>query len=227
MTTSASINLDLTAQEIISYALRKINVTAQTEEPSGDDSDRARIELNMMLKDWMRYEQLWRLTEGYVVLLADISGYSLTPQPYRVHAVRYRNADGIDTPMVEMTKIKYWELPDKTTEGVPNSWFFDNQRNTNSIFIWPVLASPTTETMRVSYQRRFEDVDTLAETVDIPQQYLGVVGHNLASRLADSYGRSGGHIDRIIQRAELLLQETLDDDRESFYQFMPDLRWGA
>ncbi len=227
MTTSASTNFDLTAQEIITYALRKINVTAQTEEPSADDTERARIELNMMLKDWMRYEQMWRLTEGYVNLLADISGYSLTPQPYRVHDVRFRDTNANDTPMLEMTRIQYWSLPNKTSEGRPTQWFFDNQKNTNSIFIWPVLASVTTETMRVSYQRRYEDVDTFAETVDIPQQYLGVVGHNLAARLADDYGRSGGHIDRIIQRAEVLLQQTLDDDREDFVQFVPDWHWNG
>src|SRR3990167_3631645 len=108
MATSSSIDLNLTAQEIITYALRLINVTAQTEEPSADDSERARVEMNMMLKDWMRYEHIWRVKEGYVNVVADQAGYSLTPRPHRIHDVRYRNASSIDLPMTEMTRVQYY-----------------------------------------------------------------------------------------------------------------------
>lgn len=228
MATSNSINLALTAREIINYALRKINIVAQTENASGDDAERARIELNLMLKGWMRYEHLWRRHEGYVTVLANTRGYTLTPRPYRIYDVRYRNSSGIDLPMTPMTKEQYYELPDKGSNGIPTQWFFDPQRDTDSLFVWPVLLTvdgTTPETFRVSYQRRFEDVDTLTENVDIPQQYLDVVGHNLAARLADSYGRAGAHIDRILQRAEMLKQEMLDDDREDLVQFMPDERY--
>src|SRR3990167_2927261 len=89
MATSGSIDLSLTAQEIITYALRLINICAQTEEPSADDAERGRVELNMMLKDWMRYEHIWRVKEGYVNIVADEDGYSLTPRPHRIHEVRY------------------------------------------------------------------------------------------------------------------------------------------
>src|SRR3990167_458026 len=113
MATSSSIDLNLTAQEIITYALRLINVTAQTEEPSADDSERGRVELNMMLKDWMRYEHIWRGKEGYVLLVADQNGYALTPRPYRIHDVRYRNSSSQALPMTEMTRQQYYNLPDK------------------------------------------------------------------------------------------------------------------
>ena len=228
MATSSSINLNFTARELINYALRKINIVAQTEEASGDDADRALMELNLMLKGWMRYEHLWRRHEGYVTVIADTKGYTLTPRPYRIYDVRYRNSSLVDLPMIQLTKEEYYELPLKGTNGIPTQWFFDPQRDSDSLFVWPVLLAvdgTTPETLRVSYQRRFEDVDTLAENVDIPQQYFDVVANNLAARLADSYGRSGGHIDRIIQRAEILKQEMQDDDREAYVQFVPDPRY--
>lgn len=225
MPTSSSIDLNLTAQEIITYALRLINICAQTEEPSANDSERARVELNMMLKDWQRYEHIWRQTEGYVSILHNTQGYSLTPRPYRIHSVRYRNSSALDTPMTQMTRDQYYNLPDKASEGTSTTWFFDPQRDSDSLWVWPVFATDggSALTYRVTYQRRFEDVDTLTENVDITQSYLGVVGYNLAARLADSYGRSGGHIDRIIARAEQLKEEMLDDDREDFIQFVPDM----
>src|SRR3990167_4480053 len=227
MTTSGSIDINLTAQEIITYALRLINITAQHETPDANDSERGRVEMNMMLKDWMRYEHIWRVKEGYVLIVADQAGYSLTPRPHRVHEVRYRNSASLDIPMIEMTRTEYYTLPDKASTGTPTQWFFDPQRDSDSLWIWPVLDTlnaTTPETLRVTYQRRFEDVDTLTENVDITQAYLGVVGYNLAARLADSYGRSGGHIDRIIARSEQLKEEMLDDDREDFVQFVPDMR---
>jgi len=225
MATSDSIDLNLTAQQVVTYALRLINVAAQTETPTADDSERGRLELTLMLKDWMRYEHIWRQTEGYVQVLHNTQGYSLTPRPYRIHAVRYRSATGgTDLQMTEMTREQYYNLPDKTTEGTSTMWFFDHQRDTDSLWVWPVFATDggNVASYRVTYQRRFEDQDTLTDNIDIPQQYLGVVGYNLAARLADSYGRSGGHIDRIVARAEMLKQEMLDDDREAFIQLVPD-----
>lgn len=230
MATSSSIDINLTARQIITFALRKINVTSQHQNPSAEDADRALTELNLMLKGWMRYEQLWRLTEGYVLLVANRAGYSLTPRPYRIHDVRYRNSASSDTIMTPfISREEYFQLPDRTLTGTPTQWWFDAQRDTDSVYIWPVLStinSTTPERLQITYQRRFEDVDTLDEDVDIPQQYLDVVGHNLASRLADSYGRSGGHIDRIIARSEQLKQEMLDDDRSDYVRFVPDAPYG-
>lgn len=224
MATSSDVTLNLTAREIINFALRKINITAQSEVPSAEDADRALTEMNLMLKGWMRFEQLWRLTEGYILLVKNVPGYSLTPRPYRIHDVRYRDSSGTDTIMTPMTRELYFTLPDKTISGTPTQWWFDPQRDTDTVFTWPVLNTintTTPERLQVTYQRRFEDVDSLDENIDIPQQYLDVVGHNLAARLADSYGRSGAHIDRIIGRAEALKSEMLDDDRPDYIQFIP------
>lgn len=224
MATSGNVVLNLTVRELVTFALRKINITAQSETPSAEDADRAMTELNLMLKGWMRYEHLWRLTEGSETLVADTASYAITPRPYRVHDIRYRDSSSTDTIMTPMTRELYYTLPDKTIQGTPTQWWFDPQRDSDTIFIWPVLSTidaSTPETIQFTYQRRFEDVDTLDENVDIPQQYLDVVGHNLAARLADSYGRSGGHIDRIIARAEQLKSEMMDDDRADFIQFIP------
>lgn len=224
MATSSSIDSNLTARELITFALREINVTAQSETPSAEDANRGRERLNLMLKSWMRYEQLWRITEGYILLVANVAGYSLTPRPYRINDVRYRNSSSSDTIMTPMSREQYFTLPDKTITGTPTQWYFDPQRDTDSIYTWPVLStinSTTPERLQVTYQRRFEDVDTLDENVDIPQQYLEVVGYNLASRLASSYGRKGDHINHVHALAGQLKNEMLDDDRADFVQFVP------
>jgi len=122
-------------KEIFDYVLRDMT------DPKGgfysaEDADRAVTELNLMLKGWMRYEHLWRLTEGSQTLVADTASYAITPRPYRVHDIRYRDSSSTDTIMTPMTRELYYTLPDKTIQGTPTQWWFDPQRDTDTIFIW-------------------------------------------------------------------------------------------
>lgn len=224
MATSGSNDFSLSARQVITYALQKINMLAKHETPSPEMASTAMRELNLMLKGWQKYEHLWNLTEGYISLTANTAGYSLTPKPHRIIDVRYRNTGGTDMPMSEMTRQEYYELPQKTATGIPTQWYFDKQGATRALYIWPVMSSATTETLRVTYRRKIEDIDDLDDDLDVPQEHLEVVGYNLAARLSDDFGRAGDHINRIIARAQLLLNDVLDDDREDFIQFVPERR---
>lgn len=226
MATSSSTDFSLTAREVIEYALRKINILGESQTASGSRADRAKRELEMMLKEWMKYENIWRLQEGYVALVANQAGYTLTPQPYRIVDVRYRNSSSQDLPLTFLTRQEYYDLPNKANSGTPTSWHFDPLRSSQIIYIWPVPSSVTTETIRLTYQRRIEDIDDLSNDIDVPVEHLSVVGYNLAARLADDYGRNGTHIDRIVARAEQLLQDILDQDRPETIRFIPETRYG-
>ncbi len=227
MATSASINYTLTARQIISYALGKINILAKGASPVGEDSDAALIELNVMLKEWQRYSQIWRLKEAFINLVADQQGYNLNPRPHRIVDMRYRDADGRDNDMQNMTRQEYYDLPVKGSQGIPTNYYFDPLRAVSVVYVWPVIGTVTTETLRVTYQRRYEDVDDLANEVDVDQEHLSTVGYNLAARLADDYGRKGPHIDRIVARAEELKREMRDFDRPETIRFIPEDRYGT
>lgn len=226
MSTSSSIDYSLTANQIISYALRKINVLANGNTASSEVADDALLELNIMFKEWMVYPEIWRLKEGYVNLVANQQGYSLTPRPYRVVDLRYRSSASTDLPMMELTRPEYYDLPNKGANGTPTSWYYDPQRSTSNLYIWPLPSSVSTETLRVTYQRRFEDVDDLSNEVDVDQEHLSLVGYNLASRLADRYGKTGAHVDRVVARAQDLLNRLLDADRPEVVRFVPETRYG-
>jgi len=226
MATSASTNYSLTARQIVAYALQKINILAKGASPIGEDSDAALVELNIMLKEWQCYPQIWRLTEGYIAIVANTQGYNLNPRPYRIIDARYRDVNALDISMHPLTRQKYWDLPDKTSNGIPTSFYFDPQRSTTAIYVWPLLSSATTESLRVTYQRRYEDVDDLDNEVDVDQEHLSVVGMNLAARLADDYGRQGPHIDRVVARAQMLIEKMQDFDRPEVIRFEPETRYG-
>ena len=226
MATSGTTTYSLTARQLVEYALKKINMVPANQSPSAQMAERALTEMNVMLKRWQMHPAIWRTTEGAASTVAGTAAVSLSAlNPFRVIDVRYRNPDsGHDIETMELTRQEYQRLPNKTTTGTPTQYFFDHQRASSTLYVWPVTADAQADAIRITYQRRFDDVTDLSQDVDIAQEHLDTVGHNLAARLADDYGRSGEHINRIIQRAAVMFEQMQDFDRPEVIRFTPDVR---
>lgn len=220
MTVSTTITYNLTAREIIDYALHKLRILGTGETATSSQGVAALRELNVMLKEWMPHRNLWRLAEASVTLIASTYVYTLSPVPHRVVSARYRNASSIDLPMRLMSREEYYNSPQKAGSGPPTQYYVDYQRDTVTLTTWQSLASVTTETIPYTYQRKYLDVSALDDNVDVRQEHLGLVGYSLAARLGDDYGRSGTVFDRIVVRAEQLMEEFLDADREDEVRFV-------
>lgn len=220
MATSGSIDFSLNARDLCKFALRKIRVVSTTEDMAPEDASTALEALNLMLKSMQLYApSLWRQTDGSVALLANTASYALSPRPFRLHEARYRSSAGIDLPMCELTRQDYLDLPLKTSSGVPTSYYVDYQRGAATMFVWPVPAAVTTETIQYTYQRVFEDLDSLSDDIDIPQEFLETVGYQLAARLLDTYGKD---MPSVVERSEYLKAVADQADREPFVRFVPE-----
>lgn len=224
MALSGSYDFSLTARQVITFALRKCNIVGLNQDPSAAAAEDARILLNLMLKDWQQKgPHLWKKTEGSVTLTNATQSYNLaaTLNPLRVLSVRYRDTNSRDLPMEPLERTEYFDLPDKASAGIPTTWYFDPQRGAPTLYVWPVKATITTETLRVTYQKRIDDIDTLDDDIDVAQEWLLTVGYGLASLLLDDYPVDGKESDRIIARAELLHTQAKDFDREDTLTFEP------
>jgi hypothetical protein len=224
MALSGSYDFSLTAREAIDFALKKINVVGLGQSISAAEAEDARLALMLMLKSWQqRGPHLWKKTEGSVTMTNAAASYNLfaTLNPLRILDVRYRDTNSIDLPMKMRERSQYFDLPDKAAAGTPVTWYFDPQRGAPTLYVWPVKATITTETLRVTYQKRTDDVDDLDDDIDVSQEQLETVGYNLAARLLDDHGIGGEVANRIIARAEMLLVEAMDYDREDTLVFCP------
>ncbi len=214
MSTSGSSDWTLTARDVVTYALRKLRVVSVAETPAAEDMVVGLQSLNAMLKGWqMTGPHLWRETLGSLALTT-ASSFSV-PTPYRIISARFRQS-GRDLPMEVLTREEYLEIPLKTSTGIPTQYYFDVQRDGGTLYIWPVMASVSGETVEYSYQRRFEDVDDPDDDLDIPQEWLETVGYALAARLADDYGKDAGKIEA---RAAQFLALAQASSREPVYRF--------
>lgn len=233
MATSGITSLGLTARDIIVYALRKIGAIPIAQEPSEAEISPVIIELNLMLKEWeTNGPHLWRKTDGSVSIVANTASYALSPQPLRIIECRYRYpSDGVtanqrDLPMTMMTSEEYKTLPMKLTTGsIPTMWYFDPQETTSTLYIWPLMSSVTTDSVVFTYQRRFEIIDSLNNSVDIPDEWMSTVAYCLADRILIDYGITGEIAQRISMTAERLITKAKAFDREDEVRFMPSYRY--
>lgn len=226
MATSGSNDFTLTSRQVVTFALRKLGVVEARESPSSEDMALGRENLNVMLKSLQNsIPNLWRMTEGSQALSAATASYALTTtKPFRIISARYRNAAGNDLPMCEMTRSEYYDLPRKSSTGTPTSFYFDPQRDSGTLYVWQVLAAVTTETIQYTYQRRFEDVDSDDNHLDVPTDHLGVIGYSLAEMLMPDFGIDATRASLITSMAGRLRNQASAMDREVEYRFVPGFR---
>lgn len=222
MATSGSINYNMTARDVCTFALEELREVGAGQTPNADDMAQVLRRLNLMLKSWqLNGPNLWRQTVGTVSLVSSTSSYVLSPRPYRIIEARYRDANSRDLPMEQLTRAEYYELPLKTSTGIPTTFYVDYQRAAATMYVWPVPASATTETVQYTYQRIVEDLDTLENEIDIPQEYLELVGTSLAVRCLSLFAKDNVEL----RRRELQLLAAADQsDREQMVRFVPDRR---
>lgn len=124
-----------------------------------------------------------------------------------------------------LTREAYFDLPDKSTTGIPTQYYGDYQRSSTVFYIWRALSSITTETIQYTYQKKYDDIDSLNNNTEMRPQFLECVGYNLATRLGPDYGRVGtAWFNQIKETEIILLQEAPDEDREDEVRFVPDAR---
>ncbi|QDP48392.1 MAG: hypothetical protein Tp118SUR00d2C21406231_8 [Prokaryotic dsDNA virus sp.] len=199
-----------TNNEICEDALRKIGVTAVDEDATAFDIDTAKRALFRLLKSWQNRDlDVW-LKSWQTVTLTTAASYTLDPiRPMRIDQVNFKQSN-IETPMTRLTREEYDSLPIKTTQGVPTTWYYDRQREAAKLYVWPVLAAASGQSLVVTYIREVEDIE-LTDAVDVPAEWYDALVYNLALRLMDEYGVQNN---RIAQMAMKLEDEALAFDRE-------------
>lgn len=200
-----------TARDLCEDALRKIGMVSIDQPMSADEGSHALRAMNRMLKAWQnRGYSLW-LTTSQTLTPTTSAGHTLNPvRPARILSARLvRN--GIETPMQELTRDEYDNLPVKTATGVPTTFYYDRQKEAAVFYVWPVFAAVNGETIKITFERESEDITDLNDIPDVPGEWWDAVVYNLADRLADDYNADAP---KVTARAERELSLALGADRE-------------
>lgn len=229
MTTSASSDFALVTNELIEEAYSLIGVASEGTGISAYQYAQGRRSLNLIAKDWAAKERLWTRTEGTKALVAATASYALTPKPLRVLSVRRRTtASGTDLPLRMLSRQDYYDLPNKTSAGAPNCFYYDPQRASGTLYVWPVpaTADASAYSLIYTYLRTLEDFDGSSDDPDLPQEWLRALSYTLAAELALKHGRPPEMRAEINARAAAHVAEMEGWDNETTAIFLvPDERW--
>ena len=223
MATSGSVDFNLTCRNVIEEATTIIGVRSEgmTSIPAYD-AEEARRSLNLLLKSWSVKLHKWLKTESTITPLAATASYALTPKPYKVLSIR-RRLSNIDVPLTQLSYEQYFDLPNKASTGVPNSFAFNPQRTTGTVYLWPTPDSNfvTNGSLRYTYTRQIEDVDSLDNDLDVPQEWFEALCFSLADRLAIKYPAVDAQQRADLkERAAILYQGLVDFDQEDTSLFL-------
>jgi len=210
MAVSSSTDFSLTANQLIVSALELLGVKGEEEELTQVELERGLRWLNIMLKAWEADGTMaWTLTEGSLTLADSDGSYSFasggdfTTVPFEITQMRVSHDGGNEIEMWRLSREDYYRIPNRTNEGFPTQWYFDRQRDSGTLYIWPEPDDALYD-VTFTYRRRIMDMDAASDNFDLPQEWYHALVYNLALKLVPIYGKSG------TPRAAEIRQEAAD-----------------
>lgn len=90
------------------------------------------------------------------------------------------------TPMSVLSRKEYMDLPQPDDPGISTQFFYTPQLVSGEFYAWP---NPQNATFgaRLTWYRPIMDVNTPANTIDFPQEWVNACGWNLAKEMAPEY----------------------------------------
>lgn len=229
MSTSGTTSYNLVALQIMDEAFDLCGIGAEGEAITADMYERASRSLNIIAKAWSTNEHLWLKATGSITLTEGTQSYSLATTPLRVLEVRRRITSGsIDTPLSELSRIDYFEQPNKTVKSIPVAFYYDPQVSSWTLYVWPTASAATASsmTLQYTYLRRIEDFAATNNDMDLPQEWMKPLTYALAEQLALKYGVAPDIRQELAARAaEARADLEAFDEEPASLMMMPDTRW--
>ena len=230
MATSGITTFDLTRDNIINAALRKIGVVAKGQTAETEDITNGAQALNVMLKGFQtKGMPLWAIQE-YTFPLTATRSYTIgvgrttnTPAPLKITQAYVKDTTtNYSTPLNIQTHYNYNITNPKSTDtGTPVNLEYEPGNQSGLIRIWPTPDSYSISSRNITivYQRPFEDMTASGDALDFPQYWLEAVIYGLASRLASEYGLPLPDRADLRQEAAYFLNEALSFGTEEGSMF--------
>jgi hypothetical protein len=134
---------------------------------------------------------------------------------------RYNYASKIDINMQMWSRLDYANQPNKYSTGTPTAFFFDPQTGqgqwSTPTGLWNSWPTPqdNTNAARFTAQRPIQEIGTLANIPDFPDEWDAALKWNLALEIAPESGCPTEQLNIIVKQAERWYTLAKDWDRES------------
>jgi hypothetical protein len=250
MASTGTATFTRTRDQIIASALRKIRVLQDGQTASASQINDAAENLNLLIKQMMS-DGMFIWTYQLVTIQCQVNKYTYTVGPSGADITTNRPLrliDGsyirdntnattpLDTPLTLLPRLTYLQYGSKTTQGIPNSIYYDQQFNTatatspstgyGTLYVYsnPMDAN---HIIYANFQRQLFDMTGGTDEFDFPAEAFMALQWRLAAELADEYEVPEDRIKRIEAKAKYYV-DALEDwaVEEGPTQFTPDWQMG-
>ena len=200
MSTSNSYNFSATRATIIKTALRKCGALGDWEEPTAEQTSVGTTALNMLIKAWSADGMpLWVIKELSIPCSSLStgtvnvgSGQTVdSPKPLKVLQAFLRRGS-LSIPLQYWDRQNFNMLTNHSITGQPNIVTYQPVTNYGVLQCYPKpdTAAQSEASIVIYYQAMFEDMDSDANELAFPAEWIEAVTYGLAVRLAPEYGLS-------------------------------------
>jgi hypothetical protein len=191
MTTSASTSWELTRNEFIEAALRKLGVLPEGVAATATQFTTGAQALNGIIARFNTLGMpLWKRSEATITLVDGVSTYTLSAA-LKLAEVYIRVINSSVTWKLELkSEYDIRSLPYSST-GTPNCYSYTpNLLEGGTLRVWPIpdASSATEYNLLTIFQKELYNVTGSTETIDFPSYWTDAVIFELASVLAPEYG---------------------------------------
>lgn len=216
MATSGVTTWQLTRDEFVTAALRKLGVLYEGEVPSASQLLTGVEALNGAIKMLQaKGMPLWAIAEYTFNTVVDQVKYPIgvgmafnTPAPLKVIQATRTEVNASNSPLNIITHYDYNLLPKNDSSGVPVNFWYEPLNGTGNIYLWP-KPMDTTTTITITYQRPFEDAGSSLNNIDIPSYWSLALIYYTARILAPEYGTSKEDRASLVAEAKDFIEEAL------------------
>lgn len=231
MATSGVTTNQLTRNQFIEAALRKIGALAIDQTPAATEYTNGTIALNGLIGEFRALQMpIWARTSTSFALTASTQSYNIGSSqtinvPYPIHILQAWRVDTGSTTRVPMEIIPNFNinLYPTTSAGRPIQINYQPKINQGVLQVWPVpdADAVTNCTVYIVYQRPYEYFNGSTDTLDMPEEWVHPVIYQLAVRLAPEYGLPLMERQQLAKEAGALLELALQngtEDASIFFQ---------
>ena len=219
--------------QIINAALRTLGVIGAGDQPTSSDYANCAEALNLYIKQLQtKGLPLWKYVDLNVPMVVNQYIYLLGPtgdvvcdRPLRVLMAFIRNPQGNDTVLQQVSRQEYMSLGVKTSQGVPNQFYYDPRLDNGVLYLYNV-PNGTGYTVHLQVQSPISDVTNPNSTPEFPSEWFNCLKFGLADQVAFEYGVSAQVRNELAQRAAKYLEEMTDwSQEEASTDFQPEMRF--